>query len=270
MLKEYTSEFYNEPIIVENIDWDVTVSILDNLERESIYSWYDLKNKNTPSDYINKWILGWLMQESVNKILILWAWGWAYIKYIEDHFIYADITSVDIDPAMIEIAKKELEVECENIFTDDVLQFTDKLTQKWEKFDLILFDIYGSTGEIPKHIVCDKLFNNLSRLLYPSGIFSINYANFFLKSHDLIDQERKKKYISIHRELVNIYWEHFITFLSPESEGWNVSVSYNLDKTYTLEDIKKEYFRKVEFEDIEADNNLIENIKLDEKKIFLR
>jgi hypothetical protein len=31
---------------------------------------------------------------------------------------------------MIEIAKKELEVECENIFTDDVLQFTDKLTQK--------------------------------------------------------------------------------------------------------------------------------------------
>ncbi len=77
------------------------------------------------------------MQESINKILILGAGGWAYIKYIEDHFIYADITAVDIDPTMIEIAKKELEIETQNIFTDDVLQFTDKLTQKWEKFDLI-------------------------------------------------------------------------------------------------------------------------------------
>ena len=79
-----------------------------------------------------------------------------------------------------------------------------------------------------------------------------------------------QKEVKIKWKLVDIYWENFITFLSPESEWWNVSVSYNLDKKYTLEDIKKEYFRKVEFEDIETDNNLIENIKLDEKKIFLR
>jgi hypothetical protein len=47
-------------------------------------------------------------------------------------------------------------------------------------------------------------------------------------------------------------------------------VSYNLDKEYTLDDIKKEYFRKVEFEDIEEDENLIANIILDEKRVFLR
>jgi hypothetical protein len=49
-----------------------------------------------------------------------------------------------------------------------------------------------------------------------------------------------------------------------------VSVSYNLDKEYNLADIKKEYFRKVKFEDIDEDDNLIENIILDEKRVFLR
>lgn len=270
MLTEYKSSFYNEPIIVENLDGEVSVNILDNLNRESIYSWYNLKTKQTDSDYINKWILWGLMQESINKILILWAGGWAYIKYIEDHFIYSEITAVDIDPAMIKIAKEQMQIETNNLVTWDVVQFTDKLVKKKEKFDLILFDIYGSTGEIPLHITKEKLFKNLGKLLYPSWVFSINYANFFLRSHEIIDQERKKKYISIHKELKTVFWEDFITFLSPDAEGWNVSVSYNLDKHYTLSDIKKEYFKKVEFEDIEADENLIKNIRLDDKKSFLR
>jgi hypothetical protein len=37
-----------------------------------------------------------------------------------------------------------------------------------------------------------------------------------------------------------------------------------------MADIKKEYFKKVEFEDIEADENLIKDIKLDDKRRFLR
>ena len=270
MITEYKSSFYSEPIIVENLDGEVSVNVLDNLNRESIYSWYNLNTKSTESDYINKWILWGLMQESINKILVLGWGGWAYIKYIEDHFIYSEITAVDIDPAMIKIAKEQMQIETDNLVTWDVVQFTDKLAKKWEKFDLILFDIYGSTGEIPLHIVKEKLFKNLKKLLYPSGIFSINYANFFLKSHDLIDQERKTKYIAFYRKIVDIYWENFITFLSPDSEGGNVSVSYNLDKSYTMTDIKKEYFKKVEFEDIEADENLIKDIKLDDKRRFLR
>jgi hypothetical protein len=91
-----------------------------------------------------------------------------------------------------------------------------------------------------------------------------------LRSNDLIDQERKTKYIAFHKELVNIYGDDFISFLSQEAEGGNVSVSYNLNKSYTISDIKKEYFKKVEFEDIEADEKLIENIKLDDKRRFLR
>ena len=270
MIREYESNFYNEPIIVENIDDEVCVSILDNLERESVYGWYDLKNKNTPLNYINKWILWGLMQESINKVLILWS-GWGtYIKYIEDNFIYAEITAVDVDPTMIEIAKKELNIETKNIFTDDVLRFTKKLIKKWEKFDLILFDIYGSTGEIPKHIIVDDLFTDLWKLLYPSGIFSINYANFYLKSHDIIDQERKKKYILIHRKLVDTFWEHFISFLENKIDGENISVSYNLNKEYSKQDILEEYNKKIEFEDINPDENLIKNLILDEKKIFLR
>lgn len=270
MIKYYDSEFYAEPIEVENIDGDITVSIIDKLERGSIYSWYNIVEKYSHSDYINKWILWGLMQESVNRVLVLWAWAGAYIKYIEDHFIYAEIIAVDIDPVMIDIAKTEMWIETNNVFVDDVLQFSDKLVSKWEKFDLILFDIYWSTWEIPKHIITSKLFKNLSKLLYVSWVFSINYANFFLKSHDLIDQERKKKYISIHKELTNIWWDDFITFLSAESEWWNVSVSYNLDKNYTLWDIKNEYFKKVKIEDISNDEHILQNIILDEKRNFLR
>jgi hypothetical protein len=69
---------------------------------------------------------------------------------------------------MVEIAKNELKVETKNIVIDDVLQFTDKLVKKGEQFDLILFDIYGATGEIPKHVISEKLYKNLSKLLYSS------------------------------------------------------------------------------------------------------
>ena len=270
MIKEYYSDFYDEPIIVENIDWDISVSILDSLWREAIYSWYDIKNKNTHSDYINKSILWWMLQESINSVLVLWAGAGAHIKYLEDHFDYINITAIDIDETMIDIAKNELWINTDDIHIWDIQHVVKKLMKQWEKYDLILFDIYGSNGEIPKHLVNRELFFDIQKLLYETWVFSINYSNFYIKSYDIVDIERKKKYIELHKILKDIFWEYFTSFLSEDSEWWNVSVSYNLDKNYTLEEIKKEYFYKVKIEDISKEDKIIENIKLDEKKLFLK
>jgi hypothetical protein len=57
MTKYYKSIFYSKPIEVEDIDGEILVIIKDNLDRESIYSWYDIKEKNTESIYINKCLL---------------------------------------------------------------------------------------------------------------------------------------------------------------------------------------------------------------------
>ena len=108
MTNYYNSKFYSKPIEVENIDWEILVIINDSKNREVIYSWYDIKEKNTESTYINKCLLWWFIKQIPEKVLIIWFWWWAFAKYLEDHIQNINITWIDIDKTMVDIAKKEL------------------------------------------------------------------------------------------------------------------------------------------------------------------
>ena len=77
MSKYYNSKFYSKPIEVINNDWNVMVIISDDIDRKVIYSRYNILEKYSESDYINKCLLWLYLQNNIKKVLVIWAW-WAW------------------------------------------------------------------------------------------------------------------------------------------------------------------------------------------------
>jgi len=85
MIKKYNSKFYSKSIKVINDDWDIMIITTDDLDREAIYSWYNVSEKYSESHYINKCLLWGYLQNHIKKVLVIWAWWGAFIKHLEDH-----------------------------------------------------------------------------------------------------------------------------------------------------------------------------------------
>lgn len=269
MSKFYTSKYYSRPIEVINNNWEIVVVITDEFDRKSIYSWYNLDEKNSNSPYVNKCLLWGFMQESIKNILVIWAWWWAFIKYLEDHIDPINITWIDIDKTMIEIAEVELKIKKNNIIFWDILSSLDELIIQNNKYDLILFDIYWSNWEIPDNIINTNIFNNIKILLNDKWVFSINYSNFNIHSNSNVDKSRVGYYKSIHKELKKNFPKDFIAFSSWYKQWENISWIYNLAKKYSLNEIKNNYFKKILNNEIIYDSKIIESIYLDNEWLFL-
>lgn len=255
----YKSEFYKKPIEVENIEWEKLVIITDNKDRKIIYSWYDILEKNTSSIYINKCLLWGFIRWIPKNILIIWFWGWTYAKYIEDNIkTNTNITWIDIDKTMIEISKKEFNVQTDDLYILDAKEALEILVKKRNKYNLILVDIYDWSCEIPKYFQWYSFIDNISKLLIKNGIISVNYSDY-----DLNNKKRSWDYKKIHNNLINGFWKYYSHILSWKNDRWNVMWIYNIDKNYTSEDYNLNYLELVQKWLINYDENIIKDTILD-------
>jgi len=251
MTKYYSSEFYNEPIEVDNIQWEILVTITDNSNRKIIYSWYDIISKNSNSRYINECLLWWFIKKIPEKVLIIWFWWWAFCKYLEDHIKNVKITWIDIDKAMFQIAKKELKIKTNDFLIMEWVEAINQLNNENKKFDLILIDVYWNEWKIPSSFLKKNIYINIKKLLLNDWTLSINYADYIWE-YDLV-----------HKYLKEIFWKNSIHITSWENYKWNISWIYNLDKKYDSKEIILKYLEKVKKWEILYDSNMIKKIILD-------
>ena len=259
MTKYYKSYYYTKSVEVENIDGEIIVSITDKSGRESIYSWYDIKSKKSESIYINKCLLWGFVKKIPKDILIVWCWGWAFIKYLEDYIKDVNITWIEIDEAMVKIAKEEFKIKTNNIYIEDTFNAIKKIEEKKEKFELILIDVYWSNWEIPEYFGEEIFIKKIKKILLKDWIISINFSN-----HDFKDKKRTQIYDNIHSNLIIQFWEYYSHILSWKNDRWNIAWIYNLDKNYKALDFNKNYLEKVKNWEIVYDCNLIKNTILDQ------
>lgn len=253
MIKYYNSKYYKKPIRIENIDWEILIIITDNLDIETIYSWYNIIEKNTESIYINKCLLGGFVKTIPENVLIIWAWWWAFIKFLEDHIKKINITWIDIDETMIEIAKKELKIKTNNFYISDWLPAINTIIEKNKKFDLILIDVYWSDWKIPEYFHYKIFLNKIKKILLKDWIISINFSNYDLE---------KEKYKKIHLNLINVFWKFYSHILAWENTKWNVVWIYNLDKFYTAKEYDVNYLKHFRKWNINYNSNIIKNTTL--------
>jgi len=255
MLNKYNSQFYSKPIEVENIDWEILVNIITDSWEKIIYSWYDIIEKRSYSTYISKCLLWGFINSIPEKVLIIWFWWWAFAKYLEDYISWINITWIEIDEAMLKIAKEEMLVKTSNFFIMDAFEAINILkNKKKNKYDLILLDVYWANWKIPDYFTKKDFFIVIKELLWLNGILSINYADY--------RDENKKIYDKIHNNLLNIFWDNYIHILSWKEEDWNISWIYNLNKKYSSEEVVLKYLEKVQNSEINYDSNLIKNINI--------
>jgi len=261
MQKKFNSDFYIHPIEVDNIEWEIVVTITTDFWEKVIYSWYDIKNNETYSEYINKSLLWNFINNIPKKILILWFWGWTYIKFLEDHIQNIEIIWVDIDEAMLKISKEIMLIKTNNLFISDAGLFIEKLISENNiNFDSILIDCYWWNSKIPNNLITKEFFYKCSNILSEKWTISINMANF---------EQEEYTYKKMHKNIVSqLNNKQYSLLLANKNDYSNVVWIYNLNKKYTSRDFYRNYIKEVNKWNIKNNFKILENIFLDEKDLL--
>ena len=261
MQKIYHSEFYKNPIEVDNINWEIIVTITTELWEKVIYSWYDIKNKETLSEYINKSLLWSFINNIPKKVLILWFWGWTYIKFLEDHIQNIEIIWVDIDEIMLKISKEIMWIKTEKLFIEDAEDFLNKLILENNiNFDSILIDCYWWDSRIPDKLTTKEFFYKCSNILSEKWTISINMANF---------EQEEYIYKKMHKNIISqLNNNQYSVLLANKDDYSNIVGIYNLKQKYSAKDYYRNYIKEVKKWNIKNNFKILENIFLDEKDLF--
>ena len=111
----------------------------------------------------------------VKSCLILGLGGGSAALLVKRFWPTAEITGVDIDPIMIELGKKYLNLggtRAEAVIAD-AAEFCDKKLKEQGRYDLILIDMYVGS-EVPKHLQTEKFIETVKKLLNEGGVAVFN------------------------------------------------------------------------------------------------
>ncbi|MBI2360887.1 MAG: fused MFS/spermidine synthase [Deltaproteobacteria bacterium] len=117
--------------------------------------------------------IGLAFRPDAKKVLIIGLGGGSIPKKYQKEFPGMEIDVAEIDPAVVEVAKKHfLFQEGKNlrVYARDGRLF---LTRSSQRYDLILVDAYF-TDAIPFHLTTREFFRTAERKLTPNGITVVN------------------------------------------------------------------------------------------------
>lgn len=126
-----------------------------------------------------------IKKEKINKILILGLGGGTVAKLVKKYWPQSKITGVEIDPIMVELGKKYLELANTKVVISDACEFitafkktpnsklgnelnadmsstADVIKKNKEIFDLVIVDLYVG-DEFPKKFEEDKFLKLLTK-----------------------------------------------------------------------------------------------------------
>lgn len=132
------------------------------------------------------------LQAKPNNILILGLGGGslpnAYAKLLPE----AEITSVEIDPAVIKVAKEYFNYrESDKLKTikKDARVYAKQLKRKEQKFDLIILDAFNG-DYIPEHLMTKEFLQETKSLLSDDGVLVSNtFSSSRLYDHESVTYE---------------------------------------------------------------------------------
>jgi spermidine synthase len=123
-------------------------------------------------------------QEEGKRILSIGLGGGTMPSAIHTYFKNADVTTVEIDPKMLEAARDYmafLESPKNTVVIQDARFYVRKQGKKKELYDIILLDAFN--GEyIPEHLTTQEFLQEVKAILKPGGLLLSNtfsYKDFY-------------------------------------------------------------------------------------------
>lgn len=138
-----------------------------------------------------KFSLKQLELSKTSNVLILGLGGGCVLRTLRDDFNYSgNITAVDIDPVIIDIAEKEFDIIPDNntlIICDDAFDFVQKDNNK---YDLVIIDLFID-NIVPDKFLTQDFWRNVLQRINIQG--SIIFNTLCMPSTDIQPIEEKFK-----------------------------------------------------------------------------
>ena len=129
-----------------------------------------------------------LLNNNPKSILVVGLGGGTLPTALHDMYPDAQIISLDIDPAVADVAKEYFEFqESENnkVVIRDARLFIKREVLKNKQYDLIILDAFGS-DYIPEHLTTVEFLEEVKSILSPDGVIAANtFSSPRLYKHEL-------------------------------------------------------------------------------------
>lgn len=126
-------------------------------------------------DYFS--LLPYLGKKNFNDVLLIGLGGGIIANQIHYFHPGMEITAVEIDPKVIEIAKKYFDLtDTAKVYNQDGRIF--ERLERGRNYDIIIIDAYTQQLYIPFHLTTAEFFSEVKRTLRDRGIVAMNVSSF--------------------------------------------------------------------------------------------
>jgi spermidine synthase len=127
------------------------------------------------SDYTKFFPLGLLLNDNTTRVLFIGGGGFSGPKYFTQYYPNVSVDVVEIDPQVVEVAKKYFFLDTSNskikIYTVDAREF---LADYGGKYDIIVLDAF-SKDYVPFHLMTIEFYSLLFDKLTDNGVIISNH-----------------------------------------------------------------------------------------------
>lgn len=151
------------------------------------------------------------------KVLIIGGGDGGSLEEVAKHKDVERIVMVELDKKVVEVSKKFLSRINKNAFSDGRVELLymdgrDYISKTDEKFDIVIMDLTGLTGETLKMHTIES-YNMIKKILNKDGVLSLHtglylsYSDFYPKAFGRVVNTLKKvfKHVSIHGNEIPLY-----------------------------------------------------------------
>jgi len=152
-----------------------------------------LKNRDHLVMNYTKMMLGALyLGPNPQKMLIIGVGGGTLPTTLSSLFPTAEIHAIEIDPAVINVAKKYFDFKPGKnitVFEEDGRVFVRRAIRKGYEYDLVLLDAFDHEY-IPEHLLTKEFLEEVKKIILPGGVLAANtWATSRLYDHESVTYE---------------------------------------------------------------------------------
>ena len=149
--------------------------------------------RESPLRYPDYFLLAWLLNPNIKRVLVVGMGSGSVPKRLLSDFPGVQVDSVELDPVVVEVAKRYFELRDDprhRIFVQDGRQYVRRADAA---YDLIVMDAYFAEG-VPFHLVTREFFQQTKAKLAPGGIVAANVVGFLGGSNSKLFKAIYKTY----------------------------------------------------------------------------
>jgi len=245
----YLQHFYKEPILQTFSSPYQQIVLTKRGEDFRMYLNWNLQFLSLDESIYHEALVDWPIwniKKNNISVLVLWGWDWLAVRNLLKNEKVANVTLVDLDPKVVEIAKTEKNLLALNeksllnpkvkIFTEDAFQF---IINTKEKFDFIIADFPDPRDTFIAKLYSREFYTWVFWTLNDSWVFVTQSSNAFFSNKVLFST--KKTIFSVFADAL-AYHRYLPSFW----DWWFVVAKKNwiIDKKDLCGDSNCSYFSK--------------------------